>query len=86
MGLGQRAATRKLIYVHRKLTGFVEDFRPSRAAVPTVEEDGEVFGTFTNQYFDNSDLPKRNYEAFVLQTAYRLTEPLARWRDTGPSC
>jgi Carboxypeptidase regulatory-like domain len=77
LGAGNYA---KLTYVHRKLTGFVEDFQTFDGGSTTVEENGQVFGTFTNQYFENSDLPKRNYEAFVLQTSYRLTE---HWRFNG---
>jgi outer membrane receptor protein involved in Fe transport len=79
VGLGPGSYA-KLTFVNRKLTGFVEDFLTFEGGSTTVEEDGEVLGTFTNQYFENSDLPKRTYKALVLQTAYRLT---SRWNVAG---
>jgi len=79
LGLGPGSYA-KVVFVNRKLTGFVEDFLTFEGGSTTVEENGEVLGTFTNQYFENSDLPKRNYQALVLQTAYRLTN---RWHFAG---
>ncbi len=76
VGLGAGSYA-KLIYVHRKLTGFVEDFQTFEGGSTTVEEDGEVFGTFTNQYFENSDLPRRNYEALRPPDRLPAHEPLA---------
>jgi Carboxypeptidase regulatory-like domain/TonB dependent receptor len=79
VGLGAGSYA-KLMYVHRKLTGFVEDFQTFAGGSTTVEENGQVFGTFTNQFFENSDLPKRNYQGLVLQTAKRLT---SHWQVAG---
>jgi hypothetical protein len=79
VGLGAGSYA-KLTFVNRKLTGFVEDFLTFEGGSTTVEQDGEVLGTFTNQYFRNSDVPKRNYRALVLQTSHRLTD---RWRVSG---
>ncbi|HEY6553407.1 MAG TPA: hypothetical protein VI669_08630, partial [Vicinamibacteria bacterium] len=79
VGLGPGSYA-KAIFVNRKLTGVVEDFLTFEGGSTTVEEDGVVFGTFTNQYFDNSDVPKRDYQALVLQSAYRLT---SRWHFAG---
>jgi Carboxypeptidase regulatory-like domain/TonB dependent receptor len=79
VGLGAGSYA-KLMYVHRKLTGFVEDFQTFEGGSTTVEENGQVFGTFTNQFFENSDLPKRNYQGLVLQIAKRLT---SHWQLAG---
>jgi outer membrane receptor protein involved in Fe transport len=79
MGFGPSSYA-KLIFVNRKLTDFVEDFSTFDGGSTTVEENGEVLGTFTNTYFRNSNVPKRKYQALVLQTAYKLT---SRWRFNG---
>jgi hypothetical protein len=79
VGLGAGSYA-KAMFVHRKLTGFVEDFQTFAGGSTTVEENGQVFGTFTNQFFENSNLPKRSYQALVLQTAKRLT---SHWQLAG---
>jgi carboxypeptidase family protein/TonB-dependent receptor-like protein len=58
-------------YVFRDWTHFVEDFIQLSNGVTTVTRNGVNFGSFTNVVYDNTDVPKRQYSAIVLQSGWR---------------
>jgi len=60
----------KATYVWRKTTNFVEDF----ASLANGIVDVPFVGTLTNRVFDNTNTPKRSYEAAIFQTDYRMAD------------
>lgn len=62
----------KATYVWRKTTNFVEDF----ASLANGIVDVPFVGQLTNRVLDNTDVPKRSYEAAILQTDYRMADRL----------
>lgn len=69
-------------YVYRKVTGFVEDFTDRTTGQTEIISDGVNWGTFDNIVYRNSDIPKRNYQALLLQGQYKLRSNLmiqAHW-------
>ena len=65
--LGQQGHA-KATYVWRKTTNFVEDF----ASLNTGAVNVPFVGVLTNRLLDNTDVPKRAYQAAIFQTDYRL--------------
>jgi hypothetical protein len=75
--IGSRGSA-KLTYMHRNYYNFIEDFidNPTDAGRTTVVFEGTNFGTFDNIVFRNSDVPRRKYDALLLQGQYRLYDKL----------
>jgi hypothetical protein len=75
--IGARGAV-KAAYQWRDVSGFIEDFinDPSADGKVTVIQNGINFGTFDKILIDNSDEPKRTYQALVFQSNYRFN---GRW-------
>ena len=63
-------------YVHRRATNFVEDFITIADGKTVVTRNGVNFGTFDNAVYRNSDLPKREYDAFDVQSGWQPLAPL----------
>jgi hypothetical protein len=64
-------------YVHRRATDFVEDYITIADGKTTVIRNGVNFGTFDNAVYRNSDLPKRAYDAFDVQSGWQASKTLA---------
>jgi hypothetical protein len=79
--LGRRGAL-KAMYQWRTIGGFIDDFidDPSAAGKTTVIRDGRNFGTFDNITYRNTDLPTREYQAFVFLGNHRIAD---RWTVDG---
>ena len=60
----------KATYVWRKTTNFVEDFTSLANGIVDVP----LVGTVTNRVLDNTNTPKRAYEAAIFQTDYRMAD------------
>jgi outer membrane receptor for ferrienterochelin and colicin len=60
-------------YVLRKLTNTVEDFIDRTTGTTNVVLNGVDAGEVTNISYENSDLAKREYDAMVFQSRYRIT-------------
>jgi carboxypeptidase family protein len=71
------SAWARATYVKRHATSFVEDFITMADGQTRVSRDGIDLGAFDNQVYRNSDLPKRDYQAVELESAYRATSKLA---------
>ncbi len=69
--LGQRAYG-EATYIWRKTYNLLEDFIELPNGFTDVNREGIDFGTFTNIVYRNSDIPTRQYQAFVLQGRYRV--------------
>lgn len=71
--IGARGAA-KATYQRRSVGNFIEDFidDPSPAGKVTVIQGGLNFGTFDRVLWKNTDEPKREYQALILQGNYRL--------------
>ena len=67
--LGQQGHA-KATYVWRKTTNFVEDFASLQNGVVDVP----LVGPLTNRVLDNTDVPKRSYQAAIFQTDYRMAD------------
>jgi hypothetical protein len=63
----------KVAYIHRHVTGFVEDFVIADNGATTVIRDGRNFGTFDNKIFRNADDPVRRYQALQFQSRYAFS-------------
>ena len=63
----------KVAYIHRHVTGFVEDFVTTDNGATTVIRDGRNFGTFDNKIFRNTDDPVRRYQALQFQSRYAFS-------------
>ncbi len=70
----------KVIYTHRTVGNFVEDFTDTTTGKTTVTQDGINYGTFDNVVYRNSDLPQRKYDGLVFLVHYPLT---TRWTVEG---
>jgi hypothetical protein len=64
----------KVVYIHRHVTGFVEDFISTETGATTVIRDGRNFGTFDNKVFRNTDDPVRRYQALQFQSRYTISD------------
>ncbi len=70
----------KVIYTHRDMANFVEDFIDTTTGKTTVEKNGINFGTFDNSVYRNSDLPTRKYDGLQFLGQYRI---MSRWSVEG---
>ncbi len=66
----------KLIFTHRGVSGFVEDFTELSNGITTITENGETLAMLTNRVYRNSDLPQREYDAVQLLGQYRVIKNL----------
>jgi outer membrane receptor for ferrienterochelin and colicin len=59
-------------YVWRDTKNFVEDFidNPTASGKTEIISDGVDYGLFDNKYIRNTDVPKRRYQALLLQTSW----------------
>jgi len=80
-----RGGFAKLLYTHRKVTNFIEDFTTLdqgtvdvTVPTPCIGCDGTL--TLDRQVFRNSDIPVRSYSGLQLQAGYRITD---RWSFNG---
>jgi hypothetical protein len=64
-------------YVHRRATNFVEDYITIADGKTVVTRNGFNFGTFDNAVYRNSNLPKREYDAFDVQSGWRASKALS---------
>jgi hypothetical protein len=64
-------------FVHRRATDFVEDFITIAEGKTNVVRNGVNFGTFDNAVYRNSDLPKREYDAFDVQSGWQAMKALS---------
>ncbi len=67
--LGQQGHA-KATYVWRNTSNFVEDFVSLSNGIVNVP----LVGQLTNRVLDNTDVPKRSYEAAIFQTDYRVRD------------
>jgi hypothetical protein len=70
----------QVTYVNRHMDNFIEDFIDIANGTTDVVQNGTDFGTFTNIQYRNSSVPKRNYQAMVFQSQYRITP---NWQVAG---
>ena len=63
----------KATYVKRKTSGLVEDFFTLADGSTTIIQDGQNFGTFTNQVLRNTDDLERRYDAIQFDGRYQVT-------------
>jgi hypothetical protein len=70
----------QVTYVNRHMDNFIEDFIDIANGTTDVVQNGTDFGTFTNIQYRNSSVPKRNYQAMVFQSQYRITPS---WQVAG---
>jgi len=71
--LGSRGYA-KVTYINRHASDFIEDFFTIDGGTTEVIQDGQSFGTFTNQVFKNTELLNRDYDALKVQTRYQVTD------------
>jgi outer membrane receptor protein involved in Fe transport len=64
----------KVVYIHRNVGDFVEDFVTLDNGATTVIRDGRNYGTFDNKVFRNSGEPVRRYQALQFQSRYTLSD------------
>jgi hypothetical protein len=64
-------------YVHRRASNFVEDYITIADGKTVVTRNGVNFGTFDNAVYRNSDLPKREYDAFDVQSGWQVAKALS---------
>jgi len=64
-------------FVHRRATDFVEDYITIDNGKTVVTRNGVNFGTFDNAVYRNSDIPKREYDAFDVQSGWQAGKALA---------
>ena len=74
--LGQQGHA-KATYVRRNTSNFVEDFVSLSNGVVNVP----LVGQLTNRVLDNTNVPKRSYEAAIFQTDYRIADRLMAGED-----
>lgn len=58
-------------YVHRRATNFVEDFITVAGGRTVVTSNGVSLGTFDNAVYRNSDVARREYDAFDVQSGWQ---------------
>jgi hypothetical protein len=68
--IGERANA-KLTFVNRSMSRFVEDFTTLDGGKTEVIREGVNYGVFDNIVIDNTDDLSREYQALVLQGAFR---------------
>lgn len=66
----------RVSYVNRHATDFVEDFITFDGGQTAINRSGVNLGAFDNVVYRNSDVPKRDYQALILQSAYGLGRSL----------
>ncbi len=64
----------KVTYINRRASEFVEDFLDLTTGSTEIIENGQSFGTFTNQLFKNTDFLTRDYDAVQVQTRLQVTD------------
>jgi outer membrane receptor protein involved in Fe transport len=71
--LGNRGFA-KITYTKRWYTNFIEDFLddPTASGKVPVVFDGVDYGEVDNQFFVNSNVPRREYQGLLLQANYRF--------------
>jgi hypothetical protein len=69
----------KVTYVNRETSNFIEDITDITNGTTIIDVSG-VQTEVTNKIYDNSDVPTREYEGFVLQSRYNFT---SRWFAEG---
>ena len=74
--LGQQGHA-KATYVRRHTSNFVEDFVSLANGIVNVP----LVGQLTNRVLDNTNVPKRSYEAAIFQTDYRMADRLMAGGD-----
>jgi hypothetical protein len=80
LGLGRElgdAGWTRATYVKRNATNFVEDFITIADGQTTISRNGINLGAFDNSVYRNTSLPKRDYQALELESAYRFQSSLA---------
>jgi outer membrane receptor protein involved in Fe transport len=70
----------KVVYTHRSMSNFVEDFIDTTTGQTDVVKNGIDFGDFDNRVYRNSDIPQRKYDGLYFQGQYRINE---RWLVEG---
>jgi len=65
--LGQRGHVMST-YVWRSTSNFIDDFIDSSTGVTSIP----VVGTVANRVYDNTDEPRRDYQALIFQSDYRV--------------
>ena len=55
-------------YVWRSTSNFIDDFIDSSTGVTSIP----VVGTVANRVYDNTDEPRRDYQALIFQSDYRV--------------
>jgi hypothetical protein len=60
----------RVSYVNRHATDFVEDFITMDGGRTIINRSGANLGAFDDIVYRNSGLPKRDYQAFIVQSAY----------------
>jgi hypothetical protein len=66
----------KFAYAQRKTTNFLDEFITIDLGKTTIQQNGQTFGPFDNQFVTNTDLPNRSYQALDGIFNYRITD---RW-------
>jgi hypothetical protein len=79
-GAQLRRGYTKVVYTHRSIGNFVEDFTTTAQGHTEVIQDGVDYGPFDNILFKNSDLPVRKYDGLVFFGHYPVT---SRWTLEG---
>jgi hypothetical protein len=76
-----RGGHAKVTYVWRNAGDFIEDFidDPSGAGKVTVTDGGINFGTFDLKRFENTSVPRRDYQAVQFEGRVRAWERLPVW-------
>jgi outer membrane receptor protein involved in Fe transport len=80
LGLGRElgnAGWTRATYVKRNATNFVEDFITIADGQTLISRNGINLGAFDNSVYRNTSLPKRDYQALELESAYRFGSKLA---------
>jgi hypothetical protein len=70
----------KVVYTHRDMANFVEDFIDTTTGQTDVVKNGTDFGNFDNRVYRNSDIPQRTYDGLYFQGQYRIND---RWLVEG---
>jgi hypothetical protein len=74
--LGQQGHA-KATYIWRNTSNFVEDFANLQTGIVNVP----LVGPLTNRVLQNSDVPKREYQAAIFQSDYRMADRLFMGAD-----
>jgi hypothetical protein len=71
-GLFNNRGHAEVTYIFRKTTSMIEDYLDKTTGRTNVVVNGISAGLFTNKVFQNTDLAKREYQAMVFQSQYRI--------------